>query len=187
VRASPNQAEGEIRFEGYAALFNSWSEDLGGFREQVAPGAFTKALVTDDVRALVNHNPDMVLGRNRSGTLTLTEDERGLHFDVVAPDTQWARDLRESVKRGDINQCSFGFLCLRDDWRTADGKDERTLLECRLFDVSIVTYPAYESTQASARDIYHAHKEARHSAGFSNVATLKRKLDLKEKELKFHE
>ena len=187
VRASPGQAEGEIRFNGYAAMFNSWSEDLGGFREQIAPGAFTRALLTDDVRALVNHNPDRVLGRNKSGTLTLSEDERGLHFEVVAPDAQWSRDLRESVKRGDINQCSFGFTTLRDDWRTVNGKDERTLLECRLHDVSIVTYPAYEATQASARDIYHAHQEARSNAPSHVVAILKRKLDLKEKELKFHE
>ena len=187
VRASPAAAEGEIRFDGYAAMFNSWSEDLGGFREQIAPGAFSRALLTDDVRALVNHDPNMVLGRNRSGTLTLTEDEKGLHFDVVAPDAQWARDLRESVKRGDINQCSFGFTCLRDEWRTVGGKDERTLLECALHDVSIVTYPAYPATQAAARDIYHAHQEARSDADFHVVAILKRKLDLKEKELKIYE
>ena len=184
VRASPVQAEGEIRFEGYAVMFNSWSEDLGGFREQVAPGAFSRALLTDDVRALVNHNPDMVLGRNKSGTLMLSEDERGLHFEVVAPDAQWARDLWQSVKRGDINQCSFGFTCLRDEWRTMEGKDERTLLECALHDVSIVTYPAYKATQASARDIYSAHLESntRTRSGVTDI--LKRKLDLKEKECK---
>ena len=83
VRASPT-AEGEIRFTGHAALFNAWSEDLGGFREQVAPGAFTKAIQMDDVRALLNHNADYVLGRNRAGTLTLSEDDQGLHFDVLA-------------------------------------------------------------------------------------------------------
>lgn len=187
VRASPVAAEGEIRFEGHAALFNTWSQDLGGFREQVAPGAFSKAILTDDVRALVNHNPDMVLGRNKAGTLTLSEDERGLHFDIVAPNTQWARDLQVSVKRGDINQCSFGFTTIRDDWRTMGGKDERTLLELELHDVSIVTYPAYEATQASARDIYHAHQEAHPQKRSGATEILKRKLDLKEKECKIYE
>jgi HK97 family phage prohead protease len=110
-----------------------------------------------------------------------------MHFEVVAPDAQWARDLRESVKRGDINQCSFGFTCLRDEWRTVNGKDERTLLECALHDVSIVTYPAYEDTQASARDIYHAHQEAHPQRRFGATEILKRKLDLKEKECKIYE
>ena len=187
VRASPT-AEGEIRFTGHAALFNAWSEDLGGFREQVAPGAFTKAIQMDDVRALLNHNADYVLGRNRAGTLTLSEDEQGLHFDVLAPNAQWARDLRESVKRGDITQCSFGFTCTRDDWRTVDGKDERTLLEVRLHDVSIVTFPAYTAANVSARDIYSAHREALAKQERPGVAAvLRRKLDLKEKEWNHHE
>jgi HK97 family phage prohead protease len=69
-----------------------------------------------------------------------------LHAEVEAPNAQWARDLYESVKRGDINQCSFDFSCLQCEWRTVGGKNERTLLECALHDVSIVTYPAYETS-----------------------------------------
>jgi HK97 family phage prohead protease len=118
VRASPvEDGSGALRFEGYAALFNSWSQDLGGFRELIAPGAFTKALTADDVRMLMIRDPNDVLGRNRSGTLMLSEDDRGLRFEVTAPKPQWARDLHESVKRGDIDQCSFGFRTVRDDWR----------------------------------------------------------------------
>lgn len=191
VRASPADMEnGELRFDGYAAMFNSWSQNLGGFREQIAPGAFSKAIVSDDVRALYNHDPNYVLGRNKAGTLTLSEDDKGLHFDVRAPDTGWARDLHESVKRGDVNQCSFGFEVIEDDWRTVNGLDERTLKEVRLFDVSIVTYPAYEATSANARsaqDVYSEHEsrkseEQRQPSGVVNV--MLELLKLKEKESK---
>ena len=191
VRASPvEDGSGALRFEGYAALFNSWSQDLGGFREQIAPGAFMKALTADDIRALLNHDKNYVLGRNRSGTLVLTEDERGLRFEVTAPNTQWARDLAESVRRGDIDQCSFGFQTVRDDWRTADGIDERTLLEVRLFDVSIVTYPAYLDTSANVRSCAEVFAERRSTAPAGSPArirTMRMKLDLKEKEMDTHD
>ena len=191
VRASPvEDGSGALRFEGYAALFNSWSQDLGGFREQIAPGAFTKALTADDVRALLNHDKNYVLGRNRSGTLVLTEDERGLRFEVVAPNTQWARDLAESVKRGDINQCSFGFRTVRDDWRTADGFDERTLLEVRLFDVSIVTYPAYLDTNANVRscaEVFSEHRESAPAGAPARIRLMRMESDLKKKEMGIHE
>jgi HK97 family phage prohead protease len=191
VRASPvEDGSGALRFEGYAALFNSWSQDLGGFREQIAPGAFTKALTADDVRALLNHDKNYVLGRNRSGTLVLTEDERGLRFEVTAPNTQWARDLAESVKRGDIDQCSFGFQAVRDDWRTADGIDERTLMEVRLFDVSIVTYPAYLDTNANVRscaEVFAEHREAAPAGAPARVGLMRMQLDLKKKEMGIHE
>lgn len=183
IRAAPTE-NGELRFDGYAAMYNSWSNNLGGFREQIMPGAFSKAITADDVRALYNHDPNYVLGRTRSGTLTLTEDDKGLRFKVIAPDTGWARDLYESVKRGDVNQCSFGFETVSDEWRTVDGMDERLLKEVRLFDVSIVTYPAYEATSANARscaDVYDDHLKTRHKAS-GMTAVLRKKLELKEKE-----
>jgi len=173
----------DLVFEGYAAVFDVWSEDLGGFREQIAPGAFRNTIETDDVRALLNHNPNYVLGRNRSGTMTLSEDERGLRFEIHAPNTNWARDLRESVRRGDINQCSFGFETIEDEWKSQKGLDERTLRNVRLQDVSIVTYPAYDRTSVSARstrEIYQSHLEEKKYTGRN--AVLRRKLELKDKE-----
>ena len=151
---------------------------------------FHKALTADDVRALLNHDKNYVLGRNRSGTLVLTEDERGLRFEVTAPNTQWARDLAESVRRGDIDQCSFGFQAVRDDWRTADGFDERTLLEVRLFDVSIVTYPAYLDTSANVRscaEVLAEHREAAPAGAPARIRLMRMDSDLKKKEMGIHE
>ena len=96
---------------GYSALYNSMSQNLGGFKERIAPGTFTRALKEkQDVRFLFNHSADAgVLGRVKSGTLTLSEDARGLAFRCDLPDTQQARDLHTSIKRGDLDSCSFAF------------------------------------------------------------------------------
>lgn len=147
------QEDGSI--EGYAAVFNEWSEDLGGFRERIRPGAFSKTIQEADVRGLFNHDANYVLGRNRSRTLSLSEDESGLYFKAKAPNTQWANDLRESIRRGDIDQASFGFTTIRDDWKRGDNGDlhERELIEVKLFDVSVVTFPAYPQTSVTARSM----------------------------------
>lgn len=143
-----------IRFSGYAARFDTATNIGGCFMEQIARGAFARAVVEDDVRMLLNHNPDHVLGRTKAGTLTLREDETGLWFACTAPDTQLARDLAESVKRGDINQCSFGFYVKSEQWDEREGElPIRTLKEVQLDDVSIVTYPAYQDTVAMARSV----------------------------------
>ena len=139
---------------GHSAVFNALSEDLGGFREKIDPGAFSKSILEDDIRALFNHDPNYVLGRNRSGTLMLSEDVEGLPIRVKVPNTSWARDLMESVKRGDINQMSFGFRTLKDRWEEVNGKIVRTLLQVKLFDVSLVTYPAYPQTSAAVRSAF---------------------------------
>lgn len=145
------------RLVGYAAVFNSLSEDLGGFREIIMPGAFDRALGEGhDVRALVNHNPDKMLGRTSSKTARLAVDERGLLVEVDVPDTQDGRDTLTLVQRGDLSQMSFAFRTLADQWRTEDGEPIRELLDVQLFDVSVVAYPAYPATEVSARALERA-------------------------------
>jgi HK97 family phage prohead protease len=146
----------EVRLGGYASVFNTETVIAGLFREQIAPGAFAEALTQDDVRALFNHDPNFVVGRTTSGTLSLREDETGLAYDVVPPDTQWARDLVVSVGRGDISQSSFAFGVPEggDEWTRPARAGElplRTIRRATLYDVSLVTYPAYESTTTAVR------------------------------------
>lgn len=139
---------------GHAAKFDSLSEDLGGFRERIAPGAFAKTIQSGDIRALWNHDANIVLGRNKSGTLRLSEDVAGLAYECDAPDTQLVRDMVMSpIARGDVNQCSFGFRTISDKWAKVDGEWLRTLLEVELFDISPVTYPAYASTDVAVRSL----------------------------------
>ncbi len=143
------EAEQE-RIVGHAAVFDTVG-DGGWFREKIAPGAFTNSIGRDDVRALFNHNPDYVLGRNTAGTLTLREDEKGLWVEIDPPDTQFARDLKVSIARGDISQMSFGFEIISEERQKGIGNepDLFTLREVKLWDVSPVTYPFYKETDVS--------------------------------------
>ncbi|MGX5913944.1 HK97 family phage prohead protease [Aliidiomarina sp. Khilg15.8] len=140
---------------GQASVYNSLSENLGGFREVFKPGAFADVL-TQDVRGLFNHDKNYILGRTSSGTLRLTDSESALGYEIDAPDTQLIRDLvMAPIKRGDINQSSFAFKVAPggDDWtEDADGTIVRTIHKIsKLFDVSPVTFPAYPSSAVSAR------------------------------------
>ncbi len=148
-------SEGESpKLTGYAAVFNSLSEDLYGFKEKIAPGAFADTIQKDDIRALWNHDKNYVLGRTKSGTLRLEEDERGLKIEIDPPDTTWANDLMASIDRKDVNQMSFGFHAIRDTWDDQDKKmPVRTLEEVKLIDISPVTFPAYKSTQIQTREL----------------------------------
>jgi len=145
--------------EGYAAVFNKLSENLGGFVEKIAPGAFTKALRTSDTRALFNHDVNYVLGRESSKTLILKEDNKGLHMKVYPPDTQLIRDMVIApIERGDIKEQSFGFMIASDEWDKVDSTKNkvptRTITAIsRLFDVSPVTFPAYPDTQVAVRSL----------------------------------
>lgn len=147
-------ADGKPVIEGYAALYGVLSDDLGGFREILLPGAFADRL-GDDVRALWQHDPLYVFGRTTPGTLTLTEDEIGLRYRVTPPDSQWARDAMLSIARGDVNQSSFAFSVLPDgeSWDLAEGGQVvRTIRRiARLYDVSAVTYAAYPQTSVSVQ------------------------------------
>lgn len=147
--------DGKSSLEGYAARFDKWSEDLGGFKEKIARGAFKKALKDSDVRALFNHNADYVLGRSTAGTLALKEDKKGLLMVNDPPSTQWARDLMVSVDRGDISQMSFGFTVDKDEWKEdKEGRVTRTIHEVgRLLDVSVVSFPAYPDTSVALRSL----------------------------------
>lgn len=158
-------AEVEIReadgkpplIRGYAAVFDRESQDLGGFREIVKPGAFRASLdAKDDVIATIDHEPSRLLGRRASGTLDLIEDERGLRFEVQPPDTTYARDLAASMRRGDIKGASFGFIVNRDgqQWLTTrDGQRVRELRSVRLLDVAVVGNPAYPDASAAVRSL----------------------------------
>ena len=138
---------------GYASVFNQKSDDLGGFREIVKPGAFAKTISESDIRALFNHDPNYVLGRKKTGTLELAEDEHGLRISINPPETTWAKDLLTSIKRGDIDQMSFGFTTIKDEWEKGiEGElNTRYLVEVRLFDISPVTFPAYPQTTVAVR------------------------------------
>lgn len=155
VRVSPASVGADTgKLVGYAAVFNKRSVRLLDFYEVVMPGAFKRALSGQpDVRALLNHDPNWVLGRTRSGTLALAEDGTGLLATITPPDAQWARDLVHSVQRGDIDQMSFAFRVMPggEQWRM-EGKDLiRELTDIEVYDVSAVTYPAYPDTTLGTR------------------------------------
>lgn len=142
------------RLVGHAAVFDSASRDLGGFIEYVRPGAFTRSLREGaDVLALVHHKPELVLGRRGAGTLKLSEDERGLAFDIALPGTQTARDLAISVERGDIRGASFAFSVPKggDKWSMQEGRAVRELLDIDLHDITITPTPAYPDTTVAKR------------------------------------
>lgn len=149
LRVEEYEGNGTPTIVGYAAVYNSMSEDLGGFREEIAPGAFTRALSEQhDVRALVDHDASKIIGRSTAGTLRMQEDHHGLRVEIDTADTTAGRDIMESLSRGDVTGMSFGFTVKSDEWRTLDGEDIRTLRDLDLFDVSVVSYPAYSASSA---------------------------------------
>ena len=148
---------------GYAAVFNSRSENLGGFFEELAPGAFDGVL-EDDVRALIDHDSGRILGRSSAGTLRMSVDDTGLKYEVDLPDTQEARDLLTLIKRGDVRESSFGFTVAHrgDDWaENDDGQIIRTIHKVqRLYDVSPVAFPAYPAATVAMRSLLQRAKQA---------------------------
>lgn len=146
------------RIAGYGATFDEWTQigpSSWGFRERIAPGAFTKTIGEADVRAMFNHDPNYLLGRTSAGTLRLAEDDKGLAYDLdVNPDDPQALSVHAKVARGDVTGSSFWFRVLREEWVDAEstdsGMDERTIFEVELFETGPVSFPAYESTEAEA-------------------------------------
>ncbi|MCK8826399.1 HK97 family phage prohead protease [Natroniella acetigena] len=187
IEVREQDGEGMPVIEMYPAVFNSWSEELAGFRERILPGAFEEAIRENDVIACFNHDKDQLLGRLKSGTLTLEEDERGLRAEIQPPDTDFGRYIVELIDRGDIDGGSFRFNALEENWNFKDGEelDERELVKLELFDVGPVTYPAYPDTQASVRSTEQVHQEARKSTkDYSrDLDVLKRELEIMELEI----
>ena len=153
--------------EGYFAVFNSVYEIAPGLSESIAPGAFTNTLA-EDIRALVNHDTTLVIGRTKAGTLALREDARGLWADIaINPNDGDAMNAYERAKRGDVDQASFGFDIIREDTEVReDGSVHWTLLEVRLHEISICTFPAYKETNISARTAQRDNLKARELAAW---------------------
>ncbi|CRV31527.1 HK97 family phage prohead protease [Staphylococcus saprophyticus] len=172
----------QMTVEGYALRFNKLSNDLGGFVEEISPEALKEADLSD-VRALIDHDSSKVLGRTTSETLELTVDDEGLYFRCQLPNTSYAKDLYENIRLGNINQCSFGFILDEDGdsfEKRDDGLFKRTLRKIKsLFDVSIVTYPAYDDTDvAPALRSIEAIKESEQEELRKAQQEEQRKLDL---------
>lgn len=150
---------------GYIAEFNQLSEDFGGWREKIEPGAFKDSIGRDDIRGLWNHENDLVLGRLSAGTLELEEDEKGLAFRNKPPDTSWFKDRAVSLRRKDVTGASFGFFVDPggDEWQfMPDGSAIRTLKRVTLVEVSPgCTFPAYPQPEVelnAARRCFEARK-----------------------------
>lgn len=146
------QEGNELKIEGYFAVFNSIYQIFDDLSESVAPGAFDDTL-GDDIRALINHDSSLVLGRNTAHTLELRQDEHGLWGSItINPNDQDAMNLYARVQRGDVDQCSFGFDILSEDYDVRDdGSVHWTIKKVRLYEVSVCTFPAYEETNVKAR------------------------------------
>ena len=137
---------------GYAAVFDSASEDLGGFTEFIAGGAFDEVLSSNpDVRGLSNHDSSRMLGRTSAGTMRLSQDAKGLRYEIDVADTVPGRDTVTSIKRGDTTGSSFAFKVKSDKWKTVEGAQQRTITAIdKLFDVGPVTFAAYPASVAEA-------------------------------------
>jgi uncharacterized protein len=151
------EVDGKRSIAGYAAVFNALSEPLGGggFREQIAPGAFVRSLKQSDIIALWNHDPSKVLGRVRNKTLELNEDGTGLSFRLDLPNNSWGNDAFEAIRRGDVTGMSFGFNTRVDEWDRGQSPRIRTLKDVDLIEVSPTPFPAYPQTSVAARDTRH--------------------------------
>lgn len=169
---------------GYAAVFNSESADFGGWKEVLRAGCFKRSLTEmPDVRALYQHNPAQVLGRCGANTLIVREDDHGLQIEIELIDTQFNRDVLANVRSGNIDAMSFGMVAKKYEWDVNEerGYDLRILTDVDLFEVSVVTWPAYEETEVAARSLQ-TFKEQRSS----NKTTPFRLLRLRQARLKIN-
>jgi hypothetical protein len=174
--------DGGIRVSGHAAVFNERADIDGLFEEVIEPGAFRDAIGRDDVVFLVNH-VGLPLARTRSGTLTLTEDERGLFMETVLDaDDPDVRAITGKMKRGDLDKMSFAFRADVQEWDDSGDVPLRTIKRASLFDVSVVTTPAYEGTDIGLRSLDAMRKAARQQNFSAARLRLRMKRDLAERE-----
>lgn len=174
-----HDGSGPGTFVGHAAVFDTrtaiGSPPNWGFWEEIDPGAFNRALgEKQDVRLLVDHDPSKLLARTASGTLTLSTDRTGLVTEADLPDTTHGRDARVLIDRGDLSQMSFGFIPKKEEWSEVDGGELVRVLDLDLFDVSVVTFPAYPSTDATVRSAVEARRRTSPLAQQRRAAALER-------------
>lgn len=168
-------------FDGAGVTFGSVA-DLGWFTEEILPGAFDDVM-QDDVRGLVNHDPNLILGRNKSGTMQLVIDGKEARYKILynPNDPDHVRYM-EKVKRGDISQSSFAFSVKDDKWETRDGKDHRIVTKIkRWYDVSMVTYPAYHNTSVAARSVGKIKEDHKKDLAEMDQSIMRRELKIKNK------
>jgi uncharacterized protein len=177
--------DGTKQVAGYAAVFNVETDIAGMFREKIAPGAFSKTIKGGDIRSLFDHNSALILGRTKSQTLRLSEDARGLHYEVDLPDTQAGRDLRVSMDRGDIDGSSFAFRVTKQSWdETNIDHPLRTIEEVELYEVGPVTFPQYPEAEVGLRSLNDAKSErekAEHNAAQARARIAARKAESEQK------
>ncbi|MUZ65326.1 HK97 family phage prohead protease [Agrobacterium vitis] len=161
---------------GYAANFGEIANVADLFEESIAPGAFTRSLRADDIRAFYDHKSALVLGRNRAGTLRLSEDAKGLAVEIDLPDTTVGRDVRTLIARGDVSGMSFGFGAIGEEWDFSRAMPRRTLTDLNLFEVSIVSIPAYAGTSIALRSLESARGSETRS--FLSATRLRMKIGL---------
>jgi HK97 family phage prohead protease len=174
--------EDSTTITGYASVFNEETNIGGYYREVIRPGAFKRAIEEKhDVRALVNHDENLVIGRSKAGTLVMAEDKTGLRVEIVIPNTTIGKDLRVSMERGDVDQMSFAFVVRKESWQNPEDRVELPLREIEdvdLFDVSVVTYPAYEGTVANVRSAKDCYNDYIAQENKVQKNSRKRKLDI---------
>ena len=184
------QETGAKELAGYAIKWEQLSEELGyfyKFREKFAKGAFSDSLISDDQKALWNHDSNIVLGRTKNKTLALEEDSVGLRFSIMLPETTWGNDTYQTVKRGDVDGVSFGFIPSVEEWDESDPENViRTIKKAQLLEISPTPFPAYEGASSvsvrdkAADDAYTEHKKHQKHANKEqrkNDNELRRKID----------
>jgi hypothetical protein len=146
--------DGKVTARGYAAVFEKLSLPLYNFKEKIRSGAFKNSISKNNIRALWNHNADIVLGSTKANTLRLEEDAKGLRFELDLPDTQAGRDAAVLIQRGDVEGMSFGFRTIKQEWDESDPKNiVRTLVDLDCSEISATAFPAYPQTKVGVRSV----------------------------------